>query len=153
MLILSELKSILYSNYEGSGLSSLFKRKLDHFNIPFNLEEIVDTIKFEDYWSVFLGGNFVDLVKIDVEGNELNVLEGFGNAIFAVGAIQFEFGGTSIDARIFFRDFWYFFTDKNFLIYRITPFGAKRIMCYRESDERFLYTNYIAVNNNNTIIS
>lgn len=40
----------LYTNEFGSGLSSLSKRKLDHFKIFFDKEEKIDTIRFEDYW-------------------------------------------------------------------------------------------------------
>lgn len=141
-------KSILFSNNEGSGLASLTKRRLDHFNIDFALEENVETIQFQDYWINNIDRSFVDIVKIDVEGNELKVLEGFGEAIFQVGVIQFEFGGTCIDTRTFFQDIWYFFIEKGFDIYRITPFGTQKITCYKESDEKFIYTNFIAVNKN-----
>jgi len=58
--------------------------------------------------------------------------------------IQFEFGGCNIDTRIFFQDFWYFFKNNNFEIYRITPFGAAHKECYREFEECFLTTNYLA---------
>lgn len=141
-------ESVLYSNAEGSGLASLAKRKLGHFDIYFTEEESVETIKFEDYWINNTQKSFIDIVKIDVEGHELKVLEGFGEAIFHVRAIQFEFGGTCIDTRTFFQDMWYFFKEKNFDIYRITPFGTQLIKNYKESDEKFVYTNFIAVNKN-----
>ena len=60
--------------------------------------------------------------------------------------IQFEFGGSNIDTRTFFQDFWYFFKDRNFSIYRITPNGILPIREYTEHDEFFSTTNYIAVN-------
>lgn len=141
-------ESILFSNNEGSGLASLTKRRLDHFNIHFSVEERVETIKFQDYWTKSIGRCFIDLVKIDVEGHELKVLEGFGEAISHVGAIQFEFGGTCIDTRTFFQDLWYFLNTKDFDIYRITPFGMQKIISYSESDEKFVYTNFIAINKN-----
>ena len=58
---------------------------------------------------------------------------------------QFEFGGTNIDTRTYFRDFWYFFKECGFILYRITPLGAELIRTYRESDEYFMTTNFIAV--------
>jgi FkbM family methyltransferase len=136
----------LYSNKPGSGLSSLTKRKLPHFNINFDHTDTVKIVRFEDYWKEQLKCRRIDIVKIDIEGHELPALEGFGEAIRAVGVLQFEFGGCNIDTRTYFRDFWYFFRDIDFDIYRITPFGLESIDRYRESDEIFSVTNFIAAN-------
>lgn len=136
----------LFSNKPGSGLGSLTKRRLDHFNIPFEAKETINTLRFEDYWKATLGSRQLDIVKMDIEGHELSALKGFGTAIDATNVLQFEFGGTNIDTRTYFQDFWYFFKDHNFDIYRITPFGNEKIAQYTEKDEFFSTTNYIAVN-------
>lgn len=136
----------LYSDTPGSGGSSLTQRKLDHFNIHFDVKESVNTIRFEDYWTQQLGRRSLDLVKMDIEGHELAALKGFGQAINATKVLQFEFGGCNIDTRTFFQDFWYFFKDNGFELHRISPVGLDRISAYRESDEFFITTNYIAVN-------
>lgn len=136
----------LFSNEPGSGLGSLTKRRLEHFNIAFETTETINTLRFEDYWKDVLQKKPLDLVKIDIEGHELAALKGFGAALEAARVIQFEFGGCNIDTRTFFQDFWYFFKEHNFDIYRITPFGSEYITRYKESDEFFLTTNYIAVN-------
>lgn len=136
----------LYSDTPGSGGSSLTQRKLDHFNIQFNVQEDVNVIRFEDYWIDQLGRRALDLVKMDIEGHELAALKGFGQAIHATQVLQFEFGGCNIDTRTFFQDFWYFFKDHGFELYRISPLGLDRIGAYRESDEFFITTNYIALN-------
>jgi FkbM family methyltransferase len=135
----------LFSDNAGSGLGSLTKRKLDHFNIAFNVTETIETICFEDYWKNNLNGRAVDIVKIDIEGHELSALRGFGKAINSISIIQFEFGGCNIDTRTYFQDFWYFFKEHGFNIFRITPFGAEHIQRYSETDEYFSTTNYIAV--------
>jgi FkbM family methyltransferase len=135
----------LFSDTPGSGLASLTKRRLDHFKIDFETTEEVETIRFEDYWINELGSRQIDLVKIDIEGHELSALNGFGKAINFSRVIQFEFGGCNIDTRTFFQDFWYFFDNNGFDIYRVTPFGAELISKYREQDEYFSTTNYIAV--------
>jgi FkbM family methyltransferase len=140
--------AVLYSNEHGSGLGSLSRRRLDHFNIPFDKEESVYSVRFEEYWHEKLGNRPLDMVKLDVEGHELSVLKGFGDALKHCKAIQFEFGGCNIDTRTFFQDFWYFFQSAEFDIYRITPHGAERIARYKESDEFFSTTNYVAVNKN-----
>jgi FkbM family methyltransferase len=134
----------LFSNEAGSGLASLSQRKLEHFGIKFNLAETINTVRFEDYWMGNLNHRLLDIVKLDIEGHELSALEGFGKSLAAISVIQFEFGGCNIDTRTYFQDFWYFFKENDFSIYRITPFGAEQIESYTESEECFSTTNYVA---------
>ena len=136
----------LYSEKPGSGLASLSRRRLDHWGIVFDCEQTVETIRFEDYWREQLGGRAIDIVKMDIEGHELAALAAFGPAIDSVQVLQFEFGGTNIDSRTYFQDFFYFFADHGFDIHRITPFGLEKISRYREHDEFFFTINYLAVN-------
>ena len=135
----------LYSNKEGSGLASLSKRRLDHFGIDFNLEEKVEIIRFEDYWINNLNEKEIDVLKMDIEGYELFALKGLGRAIKHIKAIQFEFGGANIDTKTFFQNFWYFFIKHDYDLFRITPFGVQKINEYKEEDEFFSTTNFIAI--------
>ncbi len=135
----------LYADRPGSGLASLTRRRLGHLGISFNSTESVQTLRFEDYWQRQLHGRPIDLVKIDVEGHELQVLEGFGAALARTRVVQFEFGGTHIDTRTFFRDFWFFFAERGFDLYRLAPCGPVPVRAYREADEAFVVTNYLAV--------
>jgi FkbM family methyltransferase len=137
-------ETTLYSDSDGSGLASLTKRRLDHFDIAFDNSEHVEVIRFEDYWKNQLGSANIDFVKIDIEGHELDALNGFGEAINSIDVIQFEFGGCNIDTRTFWQDFWYFFTENNFELYRISLFGKMKITKYRELDESFTTTNFLA---------
>lgn len=102
-------RSILYSNESGSGLGSLTKRKLDHFGIDFSVEENIELIRFDEYSVNNIIDKDIDLLKIDVEGHELKVLEGVGEKIKNIKIIQFEFGGCNIDTKTYFQDYWYFF--------------------------------------------
>ena len=90
----------------------------------------------------------IDLLKIDVEGHELDVLEG-ARAMFSntsVKFVQFEFGGCNIDTRTFIQDFFYFFKPFGFEIYRITPSGyCQHLPVYKETYEQFITTNFLAV--------
>jgi len=141
-------KQSLYYDKVGSVLASLTNRRLDHFNTDMNNSEEIETKRFDTFWKTtkYDEKTIIDYVKIDVEGWELNVLEGFGDLINNIRVIQFEFGGANINTRTYFQDFWYFFKDHNFSIYRITPNGILPIRDYTEHDEFFSTTNYIAVN-------
>jgi len=142
----SEGEFLLYSNELGSGIASLSKRRLDHFNIDLNFSEQIYTIRFESYWINKLCKRHINLVKLDIEGHELDALLGFGSAIEAIQLIQFEFGGCNLDTHTTFQDFYYFFSDHNYEIFRITPFGSQKINKYSEIDEFYSTTNFIAKN-------
>jgi hypothetical protein len=114
-----------------------------HFGIDFNWSESVEVITL-DSWSKS-NNIFPDIIKLDVEGHELDVLEGGMKTLISAQIVQFEFGGCNIDTRTFFQDFWYLFTECGFTIYRISTAGAIRISLYSESDEYFRTTNYLAV--------
>lgn len=137
-------EATLYSDRDGSGLASLTKRRLDHFGIIFEHTETTKTIRFENYWKSKLNSQQIDICKIDIEGHELSALAGFGEAIKNISVIQFEFGGANIDTRTFFQDLWYFFDDHQFDLYRISPLGLLKVQKYKEADEHFKTTNYLA---------
>jgi FkbM family methyltransferase len=147
-------KQKIYFDKPGSEITSLTKRRLEHFHMYMDYSEEIETTRFDEFWKTtdtYLNNpnTIIDYVKIDVEGHELDVLEGFGSLIKNMGLIQFEFGGTNIDTRTFFQDFWYFFNNKlyDFSIYRIASNGLIPITHYSETDEYFQTTNYIAINN------
>lgn len=135
----------LYADSPGSGGASLSKRKLEHFGIHFSEVEKVNVKRFDEIWNGE-SSEAIDLVKIDVEGYELNVLKGFGHHLQRVRVVQFEMGGTDIDTRTFFQDFWYFFEQEKFALFRMSPSGLVRIDTYREQEEGFAFKNYVALN-------
>lgn len=138
--------SLLYSNESGSGLASLTKRRLDHHQINFDLQEKVRLVTLFDYWNARIHSEHIDFLKIDVEGHEMNVLKGIGAKITNIKLIQFEFGGCNIDSRVFFQDFWYFFSFYKFKIFRISPFGLVKLYQYKEIYESFSTTNFLCLN-------
>lgn len=142
-------EAVLYYDSPGSGLASLTKRKLDHFNINFSKEEKVEINTIDNYCSENAIGH-IHLLKIDIEGHELNALAG-AKEMFAsrsIDIVTFEFGGCNIDTRTFFQDFWYFFDEANFKIFRITPSGYLHpLKSYKEIYEQFRTINFIAVSN------
>jgi FkbM family methyltransferase len=138
----------LYSDKSGSGLGSLNKRRLDHYNINFDIKERIHLIRLDTFLKDLDKDLIIDYFKMDVEGAEIKVLHGMDKFINRIKLIQFEFGGCNIDSRTFFEDFWYYFKGNNFDLFRITLSGPKKINFYNESDEYFKTTNYIALNKN-----
>ena len=86
-----------------------------------------------------------NVLKLDVEGHELDVLEGSMETLKNIQIVQFEFGGTCIDSRKYFLDYWRFFSNLGFDLYRMAPKGLIRIISYSERDETFRFTNVFAV--------
>lgn len=138
----------LYANFEGSTLASLHKRSLEHHNIAHEKVADINTTTIDEFCkSRHL--EKIDILKLDIEGHELQALRGALFILPKTKLIQFEMGGCNIDSRTFFRDFWQLLSPLGFSIYRITPFGPKKINTYTEQQESFLTNNYIA--NNQTI--
>ena len=137
----------LFADEPGSGLASLTKRQLEFLDMQMNHEDQVQIQRFDEYWLADRGGP-IDYVKIDVEGHELDVLKGFGDLLSQTRLVQFEFGGTNIDTRTFFQDFWNLFSQAGFALYRLSPLGPIAIKVYDVDLESFVCTNYIAVNTN-----
>ncbi|MEI9920263.1 MAG: FkbM family methyltransferase [Bacteroidota bacterium] len=128
-----------------SALGSLYQRDLSHVNAFFNEKEQVTVITVDQ----FCDDNKIDyvhLLKIDVEGHELGVLKGAKSMMErnAVEVIQFEFGGTSLDSRTFFKDFYQLLSPK-YRIYRILPHGLRELASYSEKLEIYQSANYLAI--------
>jgi FkbM family methyltransferase len=136
-------ETVLYADSPGSGLASLTKRRLDHFGLQFSFEEPVHISTLES-WSRSFGISEFDVLKLDVEGHEMEVLRGAGRLLERVRVIQFEFGGCNIDTRTYFQDFWYFLTETGFKLHRLGPAGLAPMANYSEQDEAFSTTNFFA---------
>lgn len=136
----------LFTNAVGSGLASLSSRRLDHFNISMKDFEEIELSTIDTY--IKQHQIFPSILKLDVEGHELSVLLGATQSISSIPLIQFEFGGCNLDSRTTFQDFWYFFTERDFIIYRLGPRGISAINAYSEECEIYMITNYFAVNKN-----
>jgi FkbM family methyltransferase len=139
----------LFSDKKESGLASVYRRRLDHFDIEMSHKEVVEMRTIDEFCKESNIKKILFL-KIDVEGHELEVLEGAKTMLESknIKNIQFEFGGTNIDSRTFLQDFYYLL-GKNYKIFRIVKDGIFDMGKYRESFECFLTTNYLAVLKNN----
>ena len=87
----------------------------------------------------------VDFLKIDVEGAEFSVLNGFAGAYahHAIDLVQFEYGEINLKTRDFLEDYYKFFTERGFVVGKLYPEGVM-FKEYSLADEDFLGPNYIA---------
>ena len=140
-------EAVLHYDFVGSGLASLTKRKLEHYDIDFDKSETVFISTIDNYCSEN-EIEHIHLLKIDIEGHELDALAG-AQTMFekkSIDIVTFEFGGCNIDTRSFFQDFWYFFSKTNMKLFRIAPSGyLVPIKAYNEIHEQFRTTNFIAL--------
>lgn len=136
----------LYCDEKGSLGASLTKRDLTHRKVDHGLVERVRVETLDNYC---LSKNIdrIDLLKIDVEGHELDVLCG-GEQMFSRESVQmvlFEFAEAAVDTRIFVKDFFAFFTKHNMRISRVTPSGfLVSLPEYNERYEQFRTTMFLA---------
>jgi len=135
-------KVILYYNTELSAGASLYKRKWDNYGVDLDKEEKVNVITLDEFCK---NENIkeIDFLKMDVEGNELNVLKGAKEMLNKkkIRFIQFEFGGCHIDSKTPFRDFWNLLSE-DYNIYRIFSGGIYPIKDYNENREIYFTMNY-----------
>ena len=88
----------------------------------------------------------VDFLKLDVEGAEPSVIEGFAKAFGngAIGAVQYEYGRVCILTKYLLRDFYEQMTAYGFTVGRIEPNGVE-FMPYDMALENFKDSNWLAV--------
>lgn len=135
----------LLSNAAFSGLASVYRRRLDHIGVSLGRSEPVRLRRLDDFCRE-RGIEHIDFLKLDVEGHELKVLEGAGRLLgtAAIDYVQFEFGGCNIDSRTYFQDFFYAL-DPGYRLHRVLRDGLVPIEHYRETQEIFVTTNFLAI--------
>ncbi|TAF34147.1 MAG: FkbM family methyltransferase [Cytophagales bacterium] len=140
-----EYTHTLFTNTEGSGLASVYQRKLDHFGISMDKTEEIKLSTIDNYCQQH-NIDRIHFLKLDIEGHELSALTGAQDMIAnkKVDYIQFEFGGCNIDSRTYFQDFYYLLKD-NYRIYRILKNGIHELPTYKETYEIFITINYLAI--------
>lgn len=92
------------------------------------------------------GVNYIDFLKLDTEGHEFNVLQGFIPLLQtgSIGCIQFEYGYIAILTKNLLIDFYKFLAPFGYVIGKLTPDGVK-FKDYHLLDEDFIGPDYIAV--------
>jgi FkbM family methyltransferase len=88
----------------------------------------------------------VDLLKLDVEGSELAALRGLAERLRpeTIDVIQFEYGGTTLDAGAMLRDFYRLLIAHGYVVAKLFP-RALEVRSYRPWMDHFSYANYVAI--------
>jgi FkbM family methyltransferase len=123
----------------GEMFNDIYKRETTSYEIEvITLDSFIEREKIES----------IDLLKIDVEGGELEVLKGAKEALSRnkIKIIQFEFNYTHIISRVFLKDFYNLL--HNFEFYRILRSGLLKLN-YDVRNEIFIIQNIVAINKNN----
>jgi FkbM family methyltransferase len=134
----------LYRHPDKPGLSSVYNRNLTHLNMNLSQTESITLDTLEAFCNA-RNITFIDFLKIDVEGHELEVLKGAGKLLSncQIRFIQFEFGGCNLDSRTYLRDF-FMLLNESYRIYRIVTDGLHPLANYYEILECFTTTNFLA---------
>jgi FkbM family methyltransferase len=141
-----ELDLYDYADHPGSQHASLLKGVIDtiHGGIPRVTK--VSVITLDDYCRDHRV-EFIDFLKIDVEGFELAVLRGARGMLASgkIAAIQFEFNEMNVTGRTFLSDFMNYL-GTTFSVYRILPHGLLKLVSGNHwHNEQFAYQNLLAV--------
>jgi len=140
-----ELNLYDYLSSDGSSHASLYKEVIEVFHRSKSTAHKVHAINL-DQFAKTSSLEIIELLKIDTEGNELNVLNGFREHLISgkINAIHFEFNEMNVASRVFFRDFWLLL--QGYHLYRLLPDGLMRIHEYDPLlCELYAYQNIIAL--------
>jgi hypothetical protein len=137
----------IYYDKEQSGLSSLYKRDLNGYNIELSKSEEIETICALNYIEREQIPH-IDYLKIDIECHELKAFEGFGKYFSSdfIDFIQFEYGGCNLDSHTSLMELYAFLEGKRFKVGKVFPRGLE-VRSYNQYMENFSYANYVAISN------
>jgi len=141
----SELQLYDYEDQDGSSHASIYKEVIESIHKGRAIKHDVKVIRLDNFLQEH-SIDRIDLLKIDTEGNELDVLKGLGNWIpdGKIKAIHFEFNEMNVISRVFFKDFWDILPNYNF--YRMVQDGLVPIKQYNPIDcEIYAFQNIVAL--------
>lgn len=144
----AQLKLYDYEHQNGSSHASIFKDVIEDIHQSNSIEHIVDVIDLDSFL-VEQNIKKVNLLKIDVEGNEYSVLQGLNKSIKngLIDLIHFEFNAMNVISRTFMKDFYEILSD--YRLCRMLPNGLIPLGEYNPLlCEIYAFQNIVAIHKN-----
>ena len=90
----------------------------------------------------------INFIKIDVEGGEMEVIQGAEEFLSKgkIDYIQFEYGGTYLDAKITLEEVFTLLNKYRYSLFKIQPSQLEYIPNFSSKHENFQYSHFLAVN-------
>lgn len=86
----------------------------------------------------------IDFLKIDTEGYELNVMQGFEDCLEKIKVIQFEYGGTFLDNKLKLIDVIRYLESKGF--YKFSYLSSGGPVLITDFNDHYNYCNIVCIN-------
>ena len=134
-----------FKEQDGSPLASMYQPAIESYWSTEAVSYPVDIITLDQFVRQ-KNIHHVDLLKIDTEGHECKVLEGFQTSLREniVDVIQFEFNSMNVISRTFIRDFYE--RLPNYVFYRMLSQSLVPLAQYSTTlCEIFAYQNIVAI--------
>jgi FkbM family methyltransferase len=134
-----------YAEEKISGHASLYKDVFLDLHKSTVLEQMNFQITTLDDFCAAHEINYIDFMKIDTEGHELEVLKGGSRMLREqrLGIIQFEFNSMHVISRAFLRDFYRLLDS--YEMYRLDTDRLIPLFEYDTANEIFKYQNWLAI--------
>ena len=136
-----------FENEDGSKLASLYEDTLRaRRDLPLSMHK-TEVVTIDEFARTH-GIDEIELLKIDVEGAELDVLQGASDLIRErrIKAVQFELGEPDAVRNIWMRNFYDLLNG--YSLYRLLPRGLLPLGSYRSpTHEVFRFQNLVALLN------
>ena len=148
----TKCKLYSYKDFVDSGHASLYENHKEVINEELSKREIisfdVELINIDSFCEK-KHINFIDYLKLDIEGHELEALRGAVNMLRAnrIGIIQFEFNVANIVSKTFLKDFYDLLYPK-YEFYRIDTYKLIPLGGYDAKNEIFQIQNILLINKN-----
>jgi FkbM family methyltransferase len=108
-------------------------------------QEVLDVVKGDTIMKEY-GIETIDLLKLDIEGAEMDALVGFENALKGkkIRVIQFEYGYINITSKVLLADYYDFFSAHGYIVGKLYPRSVE-FREYSFKHEDFIGPNFIAI--------